>query len=83
MRQDHRFAVHRSGFGTKTAYDAITDVVGVGCCFGYLRHGLCSVGFDHPRCDGRAFMAGVLDHSNARPAGVSIQASKTVLASDH
>ena len=61
---------------TKEAYDAITALWELG-----VASGISDTSYAPDASITRAamaeFMAGVLDHSNARPAGVSIQASKT------
>ncbi|MYB66867.1 MAG: hypothetical protein F4X75_00005, partial [Gemmatimonadetes bacterium] len=61
---------------TKEAYDAITALWELGVASGISAT---SYGPGAPiiRAAMAEFMAGVLDHSNARPAGVTIQASKT------
>ena len=61
---------------TKEAYDAITALWELGVASGI---GPTSYSPDASitRAAMAEFMAGVLDHSNARPAGVTIQASKT------
>ena len=64
------------GSVTKTAYDAITALWELG-----VASGISDTAYAPSALITRAamaeFMTGVLDHSNARPAGVSIQASKT------
>ena len=61
---------------TKEAYDAITALWELG-----VASGISATSYAPDASITRAamaeFMAGVLDHSNARPAGVTIQASKT------
>ncbi len=64
------------GAATKSAYDAVTALYELG-----VVSGISDTAYGPSALITRAsmaeFMAGVLDHSNARPAGVSIQASKT------
>jgi hypothetical protein len=62
------------GRATKNEYDAITQLYELGVASGISDTGY-SPGTDITRAAMAAFMAGVLDHSNARPAGLSIQAS--------
>ena len=61
---------------TKEAYDAITALWELG-----VASGISATSYAPDASITRAamaeFMAGVLDHSNARPAGVTIQAAKT------
>ena len=61
---------------TKETYDAITNLWELG-----VASGVSDTGYGPSQSITRAsmagFMAGVLDHSNARPAGVTIQAAKT------
>ncbi len=61
---------------TKTTYDAITNLYELG-----VASGISDTAYGPSALITRAsmagFMAGVLDHSNARPAGISIQADKT------
>ena len=61
---------------TKEAYDAITNLYELGVATG-ISDTAYSPGSDITRAAMADFMAGVLDHSNARPAGVSITAAKT------
>ena len=61
---------------TKEAYDAITALWELGVASG-ISDTSYAPDANITRADMAGFMAGVLDHSNARPAGVSIQASKT------
>ena len=64
------------GSVTKSAYDAVTALWELG-----VASGISDTAYGPSALITRAamagFMAGVLDHSNARPAGVSIQAAKT------
>ncbi len=64
------------GSVTKTTYDAITNLYELG-----VASGISDTAYGPSALITRAsmagFMAGVLDHSNARPAGISIQADKT------
>lgn len=64
------------GTATKTTYDAITALWELG-----VASGISATAYGPSALITRAamadFMAGVLDHSNARPAGVSIQAAET------
>ena len=64
------------GSATKSAYDAITDLYELG-----VASGISDTAYNPSARITRAamagFMAAVLDHSNARPAGVTIQASQT------
>ena len=64
------------GTATKSAYDAITELYELG-----VASGISDTAYGPSTLITRAsmaeFMAGVLDHSNARPAGLTIQASKT------
>ena len=64
------------GRATKEAYDAISALWELGIASGIsaTAYGPSS---DITRAAMADFMAGVLDHSNARPAGVTAQASKT------
>ena len=62
------------GRATKNEYDAITQLYELGVASGISDTGY-SPGTDITRAAMAAFMAGVLNHSNARPAGLSIQAS--------
>ncbi len=61
---------------TKEAYDAITELWELG-----VASGISSTAYGPSALMTRAsmadFMAGVLDHSNARPAGVTMQVTKT------
>ncbi len=61
---------------TKEAYDAITALweLGVASGISATSYGPAALIIRSAMAE---FMAGVLDHSNARPAGVSIQASET------
>ncbi len=61
---------------TKEAYDAITALWELGVASGISATSY-GPGASITRAAMAEFMAGVLDHSNARPAGVTIQASKT------
>ena len=61
---------------TKEAYDAITALWELGVASG-ISDTSYAPDANITRADMAGFMAGVLDHSNARPAGVSIQAAKT------
>ncbi|MCQ3805355.1 MAG: S-layer homology domain-containing protein [Acidimicrobiia bacterium] len=61
---------------TKEAYDAITNLWELGVASG-VNATHYNPAANITRADMAGFMAGVLDHSNARPAGVTIQASKT------
>ena len=64
------------GSATKSAYDAITALYELG-----VASGISDTAYGPSALITRAsmadFMAGVLDHSNARPAGISISAAKT------
>ena len=64
------------GSATKSAYDAITQLYELG-----VVSGISDTAYGPSALITRAamaeFMAAVLDHSNARPAGLSIQADKT------
>ena len=64
------------GSATKSAYDAITNLWELG-----VASGISDTAYAPSALITRAamadFMAGVMDHSNLRPAGLSIQASKT------
>ncbi len=64
------------GSVTKNTYDAITNLYELG-----VASGISDTAYGPSALITRAsmagFMAGVLDHSNARPAGISIQADKT------
>ncbi len=62
------------GSTTKTTYDAITALWELGVASG-LSDTAYGPAASITRASMAGFMAGVLDHSNARPAGVSIQAS--------
>ncbi len=62
------------GRATKNEYDAITQLYELGVASG-ISDTAYSPGTDITRASMAAFMAAVLDHSNARPAGLSIQAS--------
>ena len=64
------------GGATKEAYDAITALweMGVASGISATSYGPSS---DITRAAMADFMAGVLDHSNARPAGVTMQVDKT------
>ncbi|MCQ3805351.1 MAG: S-layer homology domain-containing protein, partial [Acidimicrobiia bacterium] len=61
---------------TKEAYDAITALWELGVASG-INATSYAPGANITRAAMAEFIAGVLDHSNARPAGVTIQASKT------
>ncbi len=61
---------------TKEAYDAITALWEMGVASG-INDTRYSPDANIIRAQMAGFMAGVLDHSNARPAGVTIQAAKT------
>ena len=64
------------GSATKDAYDAITQLYELG-----VATGVSAVNYspesDITRAAMAGFMAAVLDHSNTRPSGLTIQASKT------
>ena len=64
------------GSVTKNTYDAITNLYELGVASGVsdTAYGPSAL---ITRASMAGFMAGVLDHSNARPAGISIQAAKT------
>ena len=64
------------GSVTKTTYDAITNLYELGVVSG-ISDTSYSAGSSITRAAMAEFMVGVLDHSNVRPAGVTIQASKT------
>ena len=64
------------GSATKEAYDAITALWEMGVASGISATAY-SPGTEITRASMADFMAGVLDHSNARPAGVTMQVSKT------
>ncbi|MDE0130889.1 MAG: S-layer homology domain-containing protein [bacterium] len=64
------------GSSTKDEYDAITRLYELGVASGISATSY-SPGSDMTRAAMAEFMAGLLDHSNARPSGLSIQASKT------
>ena len=64
------------GLATKTAYDAITNLYELGVASG-ISDTAYSPSAQITRAAMAKFMAGVLGHSNVRPAGVSIQASAT------
>ena len=61
---------------TKEAYDAITELWELGVASGISATAY-APSANITRAAMAEFMTGVLDHSNARPAGVTIQASKT------
>ena len=61
---------------TKEAYDAITALWELGVASG-ISDTSYAPGASITRAAMAEFMVGVLDHSNARPAGVTIQADKT------
>ncbi len=63
------------GRATKDAYDAITQLYELGVASGVSGTSF-SPESNITRAAMAGFMAGVLDHSNARPAGLSIQADK-------
>ena len=62
------------GTATKDEYDAITQLYELGVAAGISDTNY-APGADITRASMAGFMAAVLDHSNARPAGLSIQAS--------
>ncbi len=64
------------GSTTKQAYDAITALWELGVASG-ISDTSYSPSASITRAAMAEFMAGVLDHSNARPAGVTMQVSKT------
>ena len=64
------------GTATKDEYDAITRLYELGVSSGISATSY-SPGSDMTRAAMAEFMAGVMDHSNLRPAGLSIQASPT------
>ena len=66
------------GRATKEQWDAITNLYELGVATGASGHPT-NYGPDQDmtRASMAGFMAGVLDHSNARPAGLSIQATPT------
>ena len=63
------------GGSTKSAYDAITQLYELGVVSGISATAY-APGADITRAAMAEFMAGLLDHSNARPAGLTIQTSK-------
>ena len=64
------------GSATKDAYDAITNLYELGVATG-ISDTAYAPSASITRASMAGFVAAVLDHSNARPAGVTIQASKT------
>ena len=62
------------GTATKDEYDAITQLYELGVAAGISATSY-GPGADITRASMAGFMAAVLDHSNARPAGLSIQAT--------
>ena len=64
------------GDTTKTAYDAITNLYELGVASGISATAYAPLA-DITRAAMAEFMAAVLDHSNARPAGVTAQVSKS------
>jgi hypothetical protein len=62
------------GTATKDEYDAITQLYELGVAAGVSATSY-APGSDITRASMAGFMAAVLDHSNARPAGLSIQAT--------
>ena len=64
------------GSATKSAYDAVTQLYELGVVSG-LNDTSYGPSVQITRASMAEFMAGVLDHSNARPAGVTAQVSKT------
>ena len=62
------------GTATKDEYDAITQLYELGVASGISATSY-SPGADITRASMAGFMAAALDHSNARPAGLSIQAT--------
>ena len=64
------------GTATKDEYDATTQLYELGVASG-ISDTSYAPGADITRASMAGFMAAVLDHSNARPAGLSIQATPT------
>ena len=76
MEVDVKSAFTDLGTATKDEYDAITQLYELGVAAGISETSYAPES-DITRASMAGFMAAVLDHSNARPAGLSIQATPT------